>query len=231
MNAAQPWLGLALTAILNTAFAVVAGGVASLWMLHRAPSAWSRLQSASTVTVLKAALMASVGAFALLLWTAAADLFELGLVSALGSIGTVALRTHVGHAWLLGTSALVLSIGVAFSHKHLQGPAELIGAASGCALVFAGAKSWMGHAGASGELLPLMVDWVHLVSVSVWAGAVFLGTVVVLRAPLPSAVAIASSVSNHSSSPVRSARRRSSAPALLLLVLDTRFLPSAGLFG
>lgn len=185
MEAVQPWLGLISTVILNTAFAVVAGSVASLWMLRRLASAWSQSQSRSTAAVMEVGLIASVCAFALLLWTQAADLTELPLLGALTSIGTVVLHTHVGHAWLIGTSALVLSFGATFLHGQLRARGWLVTAVSACAFLFAGAKSWMGHAGASGELLPFVVDWVHLVAVSVWAGAVFLATVVILRGPDP----------------------------------------------
>ena len=188
MDAAQPWLGLVSTAILNIAFAVAVGSGASLWMLGRTASAWSRSQSDATGAVLKVALVACLLAFALLLWAEAAVLSELPLLGALGAIGTVVMRTHVGHAWLVGTSALVLSLGVTLLRKHWRSAAGLVGAAVACAVVFAGAKSWMGHAGSSSELLPFVVDWVHLVAVSVWAGTVLLAVAVVLRGRDPRAV-------------------------------------------
>ena len=188
MDTVQPWLGLVFTAVLNMAFAVVAGAVASLWMLGRSASAWSHTRSQSTAAVMQAALVATGCAFALLLWTQAAELSELPLLDAVPSISAVVLHSHVGHAWLIGTGALVLSLGATFLHPHQQASGGLARAAAVGAVLFAGAKSWMGHAGASGELLPFLVDWVHLVAVSVWAGAVFLATGVVLSGPAPSGV-------------------------------------------
>lgn len=185
MDGPQPWLGLVITAILNTVFATVAGAVMSLWVLARSGSAWSRSRFEATATVLNRALAASVLTFALLLWTQTAAFAELPLLSALGSIGAVVRGTRFGHAWVIGTAVLVLTLGFARSRRGWSGPGPFLRASTACVVLFAAAKSWTSHAGASGALLPFVVDWVHLVSVSVWAGAVFIGAGVVLRAPQP----------------------------------------------
>jgi putative copper resistance protein D len=113
---------------------------------------------------------------------------ERPLISALGWIGTVVVQTHLGHAWIVGTAALVLLAGLQSLRKHPRGQTGFLVATVACSALFAAAKSSTSHAGASGELLPFVVDWVHLATVSAWAGAVFLAAGVVLRPLLPAGV-------------------------------------------
>jgi putative copper resistance protein D len=142
------------------------------------------MRSGSAAAALKVSLMACGLAFALVLWTQAAVMAEVPLLVALGSIGSVLGDSHIGHAWLAGTAALAMLAGMGDLSKAGLRRSRLV-AATGCGVLFAASKSWTSHAGASGELVPFVVDWVHLVSASVWAGAVFLATVLVLREPRP----------------------------------------------
>ena len=184
MGDVQPALGLLATAVLNTAFAVAAGCLTSLWTLRRTNSPWSRSKIDSLVVALRTSLVICGLAFALLLWTEAAAMSEVPLLSAGGAIGDVLAHTHFGHAWILGSAALLVLASISNLREHWLGPSRLM-TAVGCALLFAASKSWMSHAGSSGQLLPFVIDWVHLVSVSIWAGAVFVATAVVLRRPHP----------------------------------------------
>ena len=67
MGDVQPALGLLATAVLNTAFAVAAGCLTSLWALRRTNSPWSRSKIDSLVVALRTSLVICGLAFALLL--------------------------------------------------------------------------------------------------------------------------------------------------------------------
>ena len=185
MGEGPDWLELASTWMLNAAFATVSGCIASVWMLGRTSSGWSRSRSEVTVKVLTVAPAASIAFFALVLWADAAAISEQALLAAIPSLAAVVARTHIGHCWLIGTASLViLATLVPLAHEW-RAPSTIVVFAGACAIVFAASRSAMSHAGASGDLLRWLVDAAHLLAVSVWSGSVLLATGVVLRQPHP----------------------------------------------
>lgn len=175
------WLRVVLTGGVNIGFATLAGCVTSLWILRSAKSPWA-LSCAGTVgVVLRAAVAWSVIATALAFWTQAAEMSEQPLLLAFGFIGSVLTQTHVGHAWSLGGVALLILTICLLRRKQNGVPRYPVPWMVACLIAFAFSKSWASHAEATGELLPLAVDLIHLLSASLWAGAAFVSASAVLR--------------------------------------------------
>jgi len=178
-------LRLVATGAVNLGLTVLAGCFASLWMLVADESAWARRRARSMARVVGGSVLWSMAATVFLLWTEAAVMSEQPMLNAAGSVGTVLMRTHVGHAWIIGAAALLtLALSPLLPWREPVDRRRL-GLAIACAAAFAASKSWASHAGASGDLLPFIVDWVHLLCVSVWAGVVFVAAAAVLREPMP----------------------------------------------
>ena len=175
---------LFVTSTSNVALAAIAGSFSALAILRGCESAWARSRAESIERVLRVSTAISLSAAVLGLWILASLITELSLLESLGSIGKILLETHAGRAWAAGMAALVvLLLSRLRRERSRNGTALFLGAA--CAVLFAGTRSWASHAGATGELLPFAVDWVHLVSVSIWAGLVGVSAGVVLAGPLP----------------------------------------------
>ena len=176
---------LIVTATSNVALAAIAGSFSSLAILGACDSAWARSRADSIEGVLRAAIAICLGAAILGLWILAALISELPLLESVGSIGTILLRTHAGRAWAVGTTALVALLLLMPPPRGRPRNGRVVALGAVCAVLFAASRSWASHAGATGELLAFAMDWVHLVSVSVWAGMVGISATVALRNPLP----------------------------------------------
>lgn len=186
MDDAALWsLRVAVIAAVNVGFAVLVGSLASLRMLRSAKSPWALRRAGSTVVGLKASVAWSWVATAALLWTQGAEMSGQPLLDALGSVGTVLRRTHFGHAWAAGATALlVLTIGMLLAWYRIVDRRHVV-LWWVCVAAYAASRSSAGHAGATGALLPLVVDWMHLLCVSAWAGVVFIAAGAILRKPIP----------------------------------------------
>lgn len=94
---------------------------------------------------------------------------------------TVLLRTHYGHLWVVRPAALAaLWIGWWAGKRRLDSRAIsmfMLGAGA----VIAMTRSASGHAANRGDLtLPELMDWLHLLSSSVWGGGLIALSIVVL---------------------------------------------------
>ena len=176
---------LIINATSNIAFAAIVGSFSALVLLAGNESAWARSRKDAIEGVLRAALAIGIGAAILGLWILAALISELPLLESLGSIDKILLQTHAGHAWAVGTTALVVVL-IVRPRKGRQQNGAVLALGGACAVLFAASRSWVSHAGATGDLLAFAVDWAHLVSVSVWAGMVGISATVVFRGPIPS---------------------------------------------
>lgn len=187
MNIDATWLDalqLAATGLINVALATLAGCIGSLWVLRRGESAWAALRATSAHRVLYAAAAGVLLADVALLGTQTAVLTEQPLSIAAMSMGDVALTTHVGHAGVLGTAAAasMLIAGALVARLSSRLRFVVLGA---CLALIAAGKSWSSHAGATDRLVLFVIDWIHVLSASAWAGIVFLATYLVLRRPEP----------------------------------------------
>lgn len=173
MLSAATLVQLGATALLNAALALMVGAVAlalgqrSVQGLHGQDALWSRR------ALVGGAAAALVGS-GLLLWWQAAAMAEVPLTEAWSAIAPVLTGTHYGRAWSVGLASLllVLALGLWRRTTDRAGGALLL-AGLGVA-VFAASRSAVSHA-SGGELgFYALVDWAHLLLISLWVGEVFL---------------------------------------------------------
>jgi len=161
------------TVVLNAAVALAAGALLSGAWLARGRSAWAaarlRAMRRWSIAGLAPALLASAAA----LWLEAAIMAEAPLGHAGDAVLTVLGSTHYGVAWWIGTGALLAAalLRIAQPASARSGAAELAGLL--ILGVFFYTRSIISHAAAEGDLnAAVLVDWVHLVLVSLWIGTV-----------------------------------------------------------
>lgn len=167
----------ALTLVLNLSFALLAGAsAASLW-LRAKKSPWAAALLPRLRTTLLGASGLGVMAYAAILWVEAASMAEVPLSAAWPAVMSVLTATHYGLAWMIGAAALAAI--VATSMAGACAPLRL--AAIGILFY---SRSMVSHAGAGGDFTwAIVVDWIHLVLVSLWAGEVIVAGLVALRRP------------------------------------------------
>lgn len=179
-----PVAQLTATVVLNMALATAIGAaMTALWMASR-DSGWAasrhrRLRVASA-TALAAALFASSA----LLWLAAAEMADVPLTEAGAAVWSMLSATHFGMAWTAGALALVLGAvvmavrpgGKPRRHWHLLNLFALA--------AFAYTRSLASHASSNGDFtIRVLVDWLHLVLISVWVGEVVVAALLTLATP------------------------------------------------
>ena len=170
----------ATTTIQNLAFAWLVGSVLlGLWIgratepqqldLHR------RLSRSTTV-----AAGTLIATQIVLLWLEAAVMADVPLLDAMPAISDVLSGTHFGAVWSFGLAASAILVLLTLRTNH---GAERIHA-SALAIVlaaFAYTRSLISHAAAHGDLaFAVVLDWIHLLFISVWVGEVLVATLTVL---------------------------------------------------
>lgn len=112
-------------------------------------------------------------------WLAAATMSGSTLGEAGASLQPMVEQTHYGHLWLAGTTIAVLSLGAAARAVRVDG-----GVAWGLLwlglVAFALTRSASGHAADAAEpVLPILMDWIHLLAISTWVGVTLVTAMVV----------------------------------------------------
>lgn len=118
---------------------------------------------------------------ALLLLSRTAEMSGLPITAILPIVPTVLFKTHYGKIWLVRVVAVaLLCIGWWRGRRHLDSlfiSVFMVGAGA----LIAVTRSASGHAADAGDLsLPELMDWLHLMAVSVWGGGMIVLSTVVL---------------------------------------------------
>ena len=171
-----------LVAALNVALAVVLGALASTELLRRGASPWTMQRLGSLKRWTQAGLVVLVVVSIGLVWVLTAVMSEVPLQKAFGAIGTFLTQTHAGRASAVGVMLVVLAFALSAGGPGSLRASLLIALCTG---LFAATRSWSGHAGVSGDVVPFATDWAHLLGMGVWVGAVLGAAFVVLRASPP----------------------------------------------
>jgi putative copper resistance protein D len=177
-----PSAQLAATVALNLSVAVVTGSSMSTAWLRAGQSTWSARYLVRLRTLARAAVVAAILSYGMVLWLEAAAMAEVPVASAGPAVFSVLTATHYGFAWTIGMSALVLVAmvtAVPWRPDH-AGAANLVRLlALG---VFLYSRSIVSHAGAGGDASwAVAADWIHLVLISLWLGEVCVAGLVTLR--------------------------------------------------
>ena len=170
------------TFILNLTVAVLVGASAAHLWLRRARSTWGMEMIPRLRTAMLAVAPAAITVHVALLWLEAASMAEVPVSQAFPAVQSVITATHYGLAWMIGAGAL-LAVCLTLrapGRKPARGAVPLLrGAALG---VFLYSRSMVSHAGAGGDFTwAVLVDWIHLVLVSIWVGEVIVAGLLTLR--------------------------------------------------
>lgn len=165
------------TVILNLAVAVAVGAAATRLWTAGMTSPWSQLQSGRARRTGIGALAVAIGASACALWLEAASMAEVPPTQAGAETWTMLTATHLGTAWQIGAAALVVSLVAMLRHYGKSWTRASLAAIA----LFLYSRSMVSHASAGGDFsLMMIVDWVHLLLISLWVGEVVVSGLVVL---------------------------------------------------
>lgn len=173
----------AATVALNLAIAIALGATMSaLWMLP-SPGKWVLQQRRRLRLGSLSALLAALLASGLLLWLVSAAMAEVRISEAADAVIAMLTQTHLGLAWKVGAAALAVStVAAALSFRKLERQrlmVILLGLAT-----FLYSRSMVSHASANGDFsVQILMDWVHLILISVWVGEVFTAGFLTLSRP------------------------------------------------
>jgi copper resistance protein D len=170
------------TAVLNLSVATIVGsGMAAVWLRGRS-SAWAvdmqhRLRSAMLTGAMAAVMAHAVG-----LWLEAAAMAEVPLADAFPAVQSVITATHYGMAWMLGAAALVVAAVLAVFRAGAQTSGATGVLRLAALALFLYSRSIVSHAGAAGDFTwAVVVDWIHLILISLWVGEVIVAGQIALR--------------------------------------------------
>lgn len=167
----------ALTVLLYLCAALASGANMAVFWLADARSAWAagqlpplRRWAAGGALLALSLSFAALGA-------ESAEMADVPLADALPVVATMIQSTHYGLAWCIGAGALAVAAILPWVSRGRAGATMAFVALT----VFWYSRSMVSHASSQGDAsLPVLVDWIHLVLVAVWLGAVVIAAVVAL---------------------------------------------------
>lgn len=164
-------LAAAATAVINLSLATVAGVLAARLWLGADGGAAAPVRRGPVV----AAWMAMAAAALLMLLDQAAQLTDTSLLAAWEGAYLLATSTFSGQAMAAVGSIAALTAALTAAWRKVI-PIALLGFGIVTAL-----RSTMGHAGEAGIMsLPVLVEWTHLLAMSLWVGCVVVSGWIVL---------------------------------------------------
>ncbi|WP_233810099.1 copper resistance D family protein [Paraburkholderia sp. HP33-1] len=179
---------LAFVALQNISFAVLVGTLLSDTWLSRSTSRWQARVSWHLLLTLRTGAFTTLVSSAIAFWIHCALMSESTLGEAGPAVRSMLVETGFGHAWLAGAAfmLIVVILSLVQSGPSIRLKPVIWLALAGVAL----SRSHAGHPVDAGVLsLPVWVDWVHLLAISVWVGIVFVASFIVLprmfSAPVP----------------------------------------------
>ncbi|MET0963895.1 MAG: CopD family protein [Noviherbaspirillum sp.] len=164
----------AATVLINASLAWIAGVLASrLWLLHQ-NAQWQKIAVERLSPAMATGLLACAAGLFLSLWTESAAMGDVAWLDAWPAFTQMLGSTHYGRA---GAAAAALLAAAMLAHWRLRGAAAGLGYVGSITLllllVFA-ARVAIGHAYEHGPLsVAVLVEWLHLLFMSLWTGIVF----------------------------------------------------------
>lgn len=182
----------AATAMINISFAWTVGVLASKFWLMKQTAGWQKAVVERLSPAMLTGLMACTIGILLSLWTESAAMGDVAWLDAWPVCVQMMTTTHYGHAGVVAVALLVIAMVV---HWQLKGPnagLRYVGSLTVLLLLLAATRVTIGHAFEHGPLsIAVLVEWLHLLLMSIWAGIVFVAAWLVLARVLAGDSALA----------------------------------------
>ncbi|WP_019142696.1 copper resistance D family protein [Noviherbaspirillum massiliense] len=162
------------TALVNISLAWIAGVLACRFWLIKRTARWQsavaqRLSRATTI-----GLAACMAAIVLSLWTESALMGDVPWLDAWPAFRDMLVSTHYGHAGIAALGILALAIAAQLVLCRACSERWCLIILSSLFALLGVARVAIGHAYEHGPFsLAVVVEWLHIVSMSLWAGIVF----------------------------------------------------------
>lgn len=175
---------LVATVMLNLALAIAVGaGMSALWLARR-DSSWAAIQRDRLRRAGVASVAVALLASGALLWMKAASMAEVPMIEAGAVVWSMLTATHFGVAWIAGALALVLVAIAAAVRPPGKKSRQWMVLNLFALAAFLYTRSLVSHASADSDFgIRILIDWVHLVLISVWVGEVVNAGLLTLAAP------------------------------------------------
>lgn len=171
----------AATALVNISLAWTVGVLASKFWLIKGVAQWQKPVRSRLSFAMAASLFACAISIVLSLWTEAAVMGDVAWLDAGPAFSEMLASTHYGHAGLAAIATLVLALFAQWRRKRQSAEIRGIGIIAVLVLLVALARVSIGHASENGLFsVAALVEWLHVLLMSLWAGAVFVAGWMVL---------------------------------------------------
>jgi putative copper resistance protein D len=171
----------AAAALINTSLAWMVGVLASRFWLTKQTAGWQKAVVQRLSPAMLLGLIGCAAGILLSLWTESAAMGDVPWLDAWPVCVQMMTTTHYGHAGVAALGLLAIAMVV---HWRLQGPDAglgYVGSLTVLLLMVAAARVTIGHAYEHGPMsIAVLVEWLHLLLMSVWAGVVLVAGWLVL---------------------------------------------------
>lgn len=171
----------ATTALINISLAWMVGVLASRFWLMKQTSGWQTTVVETLSTAMSVSLIACIAGVFLSLWTESAMMSDVAWLNAGPAFVQMLTATHYGLAGAAALAFLVIALLIHLQRNSQGISRSYLVSLTVLLLLVATARVTIGHAYEHGPLsVAVLVEWLHLLLMSMWAGVVFVAAWVVL---------------------------------------------------
>ena len=165
------------TVLINVSLAWIAGVLASRLWLMRLTTAWEKAAVEQLSAAMPAGLAACAVGILLSLGSESAAMGDVPWLAAWPACKEMLTSTHYGHAGVAAVVLLVIAMPVHCVLRKPDAGMRYVGSLGVSMLLIFAARVIIGHAFEYGFLsAALLVEWLHLLFMSLWAGIVFVAS-------------------------------------------------------
>lgn len=169
------------TVLINVSLAWIVGVLASRFWLVIRTTPWQDAAVKRLSLAMVAGLVACVGGILLSLWSESAAMGDVPWLEAGPAFKAMLVSTHYGHAGSAATAILIVALFVHWGLTRTRAQVGYVGIMTALVFLVAAARVTIGHAFEHGPWsLAVFAEWLHLLSMAVWVGIVFVAGWVVL---------------------------------------------------
>lgn len=162
------------TALINISLVWMAGILASRIWLMKLSAPWHRFALCRLRRAMTMSLAAGIAGTFLSLWSESAAMGDVPWLAAWPAFTKMLTSTHYGHAGIAELALLAIALVVHWRLAGVQNMWRYVGTLAALFAAVAAARVTIGHAYEHGPFsAPVAVEWLHILFMSLWAGAVY----------------------------------------------------------